>query len=115
MLRRPSFVVAICTAVLLLSAGMAGAHPSKGDETESAGSLLVDPFDRSLILGAFGATDPATIAPTEGTTSIANLTPVGTPTGTARSTPTSRSGATSRTRACTAASASSTSRVPSRG
>jgi hypothetical protein len=77
MLTRPSFVVGVCTAVLLLSPAMAGAHPSRGDETESAGSLLVDPFDRSMILDAFGAADPATIAPTEGATSIANMTLVG--------------------------------------
>ncbi len=77
MRRRSSFVVAVCTAVLMASSGMAGAHPSRGDETEAAGSLLVDPFDRSLILDAFGAADPATIAPTEGTTSIAGMTLVG--------------------------------------
>ena len=76
MLRRLYPVVAISAAVaVLLVPAMAGAHTVKGDETESAGSLLVDPFDRDYILDALGGTEPTGTA--AAATSVSRMTLVG--------------------------------------
>ncbi|MGH2948711.1 MAG: LVIVD repeat-containing protein [Solirubrobacteraceae bacterium] len=71
------FVTAATAASLLALPAPAGAHPAGRDETETPASLLVDPFDRDLILEGLGATDPATLPAAAATTSIANMTHVG--------------------------------------
>jgi hypothetical protein len=78
MLKPLSCVLAITVAgVALLLPAVAAGHPTGADETETPASLLVDPFDRSMILDAFGADDPAAIPPTTPATSISGLRLIG--------------------------------------
>jgi hypothetical protein len=79
MFERLSSATAICIAALLLALpAVAAAHPRGFDETETGPSLLVDPFDRDLILERLGGTDPSTLpAGADPATAISGLRLVG--------------------------------------